>query len=112
MFPNVSEINYHMIGYNETDLGLATICLAGSHLLTFLNIKEEGPDGQLQTRELFTSLMSIVDPEWSNTEGEVELSARLCCGIDGDCTLGTWDLETKEIWNVESNNLSLVGDDI
>ena len=77
-----------------------------------IQINEEGPDGQLQERELFTSLMSVADPEWSDVEGEVELSARLCCGLTGICTLGTWDLKTVEIWNLESNTLSLIGDDI
>ena len=56
--------------------------------------------------------MSVADPEWSDVEGEVELSARLCCGLTGICTLGTWDLKTVEIWNLESNTLSLIGDDI
>ena len=56
--------------------------------------------------------MSVVYPEWSNVKGEVELSVRLCCGITGTCSLGAWDLKTMEIWNLESNSLSLVGDDI
>ena len=37
IFGNVSHINY-IIGYNETDLGFVTICLAGDHLLTLLNV--------------------------------------------------------------------------
>ena len=74
-----------------------------------IQINEEGPDGQLQERELFTSLMSVADPEWSEVEGEVELSARLCCGLTGICTFGKWDLKTMEIWNLESNPLSLIG---
>lgn len=52
--------------------------------------------------------MSVLDPEWTNDEGDVELSARLCCGLTGTCTIGVWDLETKEIWNNESNMLSLL----
>ena len=34
---NVSDINY-IIGYDETDLGLATVCLAGNHILSFINV--------------------------------------------------------------------------
>ena len=74
-----------------------------------IQVNEEGPGGQLQERELFTSLMSVADPEWSDMEGEIELSARLCCGLTGICTIGFWDLKTLEIWNLESNNLSLIG---
>ena len=74
-----------------------------------IQINEEGPGDQLQKRELFTSLMSVADPEWSNVQGEIELSARLCCSLTGICTLGAWDLKTMEILNVESNNLSLIG---
>ena len=34
---NVDVINY-VIGYNNTDTGLATICVAPNHLLTLLNV--------------------------------------------------------------------------
>ena len=37
MFGNVSQINF-IIGYDETDLGLVTVCLAGNHILSFLNV--------------------------------------------------------------------------
>ena len=53
--------------------------------------------------------MSVADPEWSKVQGEIELSARLCCSLTGICTLGAWDLKTMEIWNLESNPLSLIG---
>ena len=34
---NIDVINY-VIGYNNTDTGLATVCIAPNHLLTLLNV--------------------------------------------------------------------------
>ena len=34
---NVDVINY-VIGYNNTDTGLATVCVAPNHLLTLVNV--------------------------------------------------------------------------
>ena len=58
--------------------------------------------------------MSVLAPTWTNEEGDVELSARLCCTLTGTCDLGVWDLKTKEIWNDQSNMLALLpgGEDI
>ena len=59
--------------------------------------------------------MSVLAPTWTNEEGDVELSARLCCSIGLPyCDLGVWDLENKEIWNDVSNMLALLpgGEDI
>ena len=51
--------------------------------------------------------MDIADPTWSNVTGDVELSVRLCCGIEGNCGFSVWDLESLEIWNLQGNTLSL-----
>ena len=56
---------------------------------------------------IFSDLMAILDPAWSTVTAEIELSARLCCGLDIYCYLSTWDIEGMEIWNVRSVPLLL-----
>lgn len=57
--------------------------------------------------EIFSDLMSILDPSWSTVTAEIELSTRLCCGLTELCYVSAWDLEMLEIWNVQNNTLSL-----
>ena len=46
-----------------------------------------------------------MDPAWSNVTADMELSLRLCCGLEGSCSVSVWDLGTLEIWNDSNNTL-------
>ena len=65
-----------------------------------------------QQRPILKFLMNIFDSSWEDSsQGDIELSVRLCCGPpDPDstgCQVSVWDLESLQIWNQMNNVLDL-----